>query len=148
MPDYGIDPDGELLPWSWAEERLQSSHEFWLATVRDDGRPDVMPIWALWHDGALWFGTGPGSRKARNIDRDPRVVLTTNDPTEPVILHGTAERLDRAGIESFVPHYQAKYSDSGDLDFFLANAGYRVPPSTVFGMLESAFTSSPTRWTF
>ena len=34
MPGYGTLPateGGGLLPWSWAEERLIRSHDFWLA---------------------------------------------------------------------------------------------------------------------
>jgi hypothetical protein len=36
MPGYGISGPEEgtgLLPWSWATERLSSSHDYWLATV-------------------------------------------------------------------------------------------------------------------
>ena len=46
MPGYGIVGPGEgrgLLPWSWAEERLIASHDYWVATVWPDGRPHVMP---------------------------------------------------------------------------------------------------------
>ena len=41
MPGYGILRPEEgtgLLPWSWADERLRRSHDFWLATVWPDGR--------------------------------------------------------------------------------------------------------------
>ena len=46
MPGYGIvgpDEGRGLLPWSWAEERLIASHDYWVATVWPDGRPHVMP---------------------------------------------------------------------------------------------------------
>lgn len=41
-------PEG-LLPWSWAEQRLTGSHNYWLATIRQDSRPHLMVIWGLWH---------------------------------------------------------------------------------------------------
>src|SRR5215210_1036124 len=44
----------------------------WLTTLNDDGSPHVTPVGALWLDGAFWFQTGAGTRKARNISRDPR----------------------------------------------------------------------------
>src|SRR5262249_17191311 len=56
MPGYGTLPAGEgggLLPWSWAEERLARSHDYWLATVTPDGAPHLMPVWAVWLDGRL-----------------------------------------------------------------------------------------------
>ena len=61
MPGYGIaEPeDGQgLLPWSWAEERLVSSHDYWVATSRPDGRPHLMPVWGVWFDDAWWFSSG------------------------------------------------------------------------------------------
>lgn len=56
MPGYGTLPEGEgdgLLPWSWAEERLVRSHDFWLATVTPDGAPHLMPAWAVWQEGPV-----------------------------------------------------------------------------------------------
>jgi hypothetical protein len=47
MPDNGVVGPAEgrgLLPWSWAEERLIASHNYWVATVWPDGRPHVMPV--------------------------------------------------------------------------------------------------------
>ena len=75
MPGYGTQPEGEgggLLPWSWAEERLVRSHDFWLATVTPHGAPHLMPVWAVWHEGQLWFSSSNGSRKARNLGSEPR----------------------------------------------------------------------------
>jgi hypothetical protein len=34
----------------------------WLATVRPDGRPHVMPVWAIWVDDAFYFVTGTTTR--------------------------------------------------------------------------------------
>ena len=95
MPGYGTLPAGQgrgLLPWAWAEERLTRSHDFWLATVTPDGAPHLMPVWAVWHEGGLWFSSSNGSRKARNLARDPRCSLSTDNPLEPVVAHGRAER--------------------------------------------------------
>ena len=86
MPGYGIvgaDEGIGLLPWSWAEERLLQSKNFWLATRWPDGRPHVMPVWAIWHAGALWFSSSRQSRKARNLAADPRCVLTTEFTGSP-----------------------------------------------------------------
>ena len=47
MSGYGVEEGGELLPWAWALERLTRSHDYWVATSRPDGRPHVMPVWAV-----------------------------------------------------------------------------------------------------
>src|SRR5580704_19411496 len=94
MPGYGMLPAGEgtgLLPWSWAESRLRDSHDYWLATAWPDGRPHVMPVWAVWLDGCLWFSSGGRSRKARNLRARDSCVITTDQAREPVILEGRAE---------------------------------------------------------
>jgi hypothetical protein len=51
MPDYGIARPAAgsgLLPWSWAVERLERSHDYWVATIHPDGRPNVTPVWGVW----------------------------------------------------------------------------------------------------
>lgn len=86
MADKG--PTGELEPqfssedatpraWSEGRQRLEQAEVYWLSTVRPDGRPHVTPLLAVWLGGALYFCTGPHERKAKNLDQNPRCVLTT-----------------------------------------------------------------------
>lgn len=54
MPGYGIKAGEEgLQSWERFEERARESHNYWIATVGDDGRPHVMPVWGLWLDGRV-----------------------------------------------------------------------------------------------
>src|SRR5437764_15356807 len=89
MPGYGIvaETDG-MLPWSWAVQRLERAHDYWVATVWPDGRPHLMPVWGAWFDDCLWFSSDVGSRKARNLAAEPRCVVTTDNALEPVIVEG------------------------------------------------------------
>jgi hypothetical protein len=48
-----------------------------LGTIRADGSPRVSPIEVTLHDGHLFVGMMPGSTKARDVGRDPRVALLT-----------------------------------------------------------------------
>jgi pyridoxamine 5'-phosphate oxidase-like protein len=152
MPDYGVQPAGEgtgLLPWSWAVERLTKSHDYWVATVRPDGRPSVSPVWGGWRDDALWFSCAHASRKSRNLANDPRCTITTDNAFEPVIVEGVAAMVtDHEEIAAFTAAGNAKYEVDYSVEFFAANALYRVAPTVVFGLLEGDFTGSPTRWSF
>jgi hypothetical protein len=154
MPGYGVREPAEgtgLLPWSWAVERLTSSHDYWLATTRPDSRPHIMPVWGVWWDGALWFSSGLRSRKARNLAFRPRCMLTTDNAREPVVLEGAAERVsDRTTIQGFADRVDAKYETSYGADFYDpdVNGTYRVAPAWAFGLTESDFEGSPTRWEF
>jgi PPOX class probable F420-dependent enzyme len=62
-----------------------------LATVVPDGSPHTVPLWVGTHGDQIVFLTGPLSRKARNLRRDPRVALSlapADNPFEPVIIRG------------------------------------------------------------
>jgi len=154
MPGYGILGAGEgsgLLAWSWAVERLARSHDYWVATVWPDGRPHVMPVWGVWLDGSVWFSSSLASRKARNLAHDPRVVVTTDEPRQPVVVEGVAERACEAhDVRAFVEAVNPKYGTDYGPDFFdpTVNACFRLRPSWAFALDEGDFAGSATRWRF
>jgi PPOX class probable F420-dependent enzyme len=153
MPGYGIvdaDQGSGLLPWSWAEQRLASARNYWLATVRPDGRPHAMPVWGVWLDRCLWFSSSLGSRKIRNLRGNPNCVATTEHADDPVVLEGTAEIVtDAAPIAAFLAASNAKYEVDYGIDFLdpAVNATVRIRPRRVFALRHDDFTGSPTRWT-
>jgi hypothetical protein len=152
MPGYGIAGPLEgpgLLPWTWAEQRLVDSHDYWLATVHPAGRPHVTPVWGVWEHGAAWFSSSPQSRKARNIAANPHAVITTDNPLQPVVVEGVADRVvGREAIEQFTAWVNQKYRTEIAVEFFTENACFRLEPRRVFSLDESDFTGTPTRWIF
>ena len=154
MPGYGILPADEgsgLLPWSEAERRLTVAHDYWCATVTPEGWPHVMPVWGVWLDRMIWFSSGLGSRKARNLAADPRCTVTTDDARDPVVLEGEAERVtQRERIAAFLAAVNAKYDAGLSMDFLdpAVNGTYAVRPVTVIALTHGDFTGSPTRWRF
>jgi general stress protein 26 len=69
--------DGCATPWATALEILETAEVFWISTVRDDGRPHVTPLVAVWLEGALYFCTGEGEQKEKNLRHNPHCILTT-----------------------------------------------------------------------
>jgi hypothetical protein len=71
-----------------------------LATLRRDGSPRISGIEADFSDGQLWLGMMPGSRKALDLRRDPRLALhsASVDPPEgdPASWAGDAKLSGRA----------------------------------------------------
>jgi nitroimidazol reductase NimA-like FMN-containing flavoprotein (pyridoxamine 5'-phosphate oxidase superfamily) len=57
--------DRDAVATDWEETRrvLEEAELFWISTVRADGRPHVTPLVAVWLDGAIYFATGPASRR-------------------------------------------------------------------------------------
>lgn len=151
MPGYGIQDENSgrgLLPWSWAEERLAGSRNYWVATTRPSGRPHLMPVWGIWLNNAFYFSTGEQSRKARNLAANPHCVICPEGADEVVVVEGiAAEVTDPAEVSQFAAVYSAKYQFEFDP---AENPIYAVRPQVVFGLIEAAeeFSGSATRWRF
>ena len=70
-----------------------------LATLRGDGSPRISGIEASFDDGELWLGMMPGSRKALDLRRDPRLALhsaSVDPPDDPTGWAGDAKLAGRA----------------------------------------------------
>jgi hypothetical protein len=137
-----------LLPWGPADARLGAAHNYWLGTTRPGGRPHAMPIWGVWLDGALCFGTDRGSRKARNLAGNPACVVHLESGDDVVILEGVAEEVrDPARLGVLDEGYRAKYGmrlseAPGDLSV------WAIRPRVGFAWREKDFPAGATRWTF
>jgi len=70
-----------------------NSRTTWLATVNEDGSPHVTAVGALWLDGGFWFQTGAGTRKGRNVTRDPRCSIAVSIRDADVVVEGDAVRV-------------------------------------------------------
>ena len=70
-----------------------------LATVRQDGRPHVAPVWFDLDGDTVVFTTWHETVKAANLRRDPRVAICVDDQTPPyafVIIEGRADVQEQA----------------------------------------------------
>ena len=97
----------ELAPLDWADVRrtLEANldqepgtggpdhHTFWLATADADGRPHMTAVGAFWLDGKYYFSAGPRTRKARNVERNPKCSLGVAVHGYDVALEGHAHRV-------------------------------------------------------
>jgi Pyridoxamine 5'-phosphate oxidase len=154
MPGYGLRGPREgsgLLTWAWAEQQLIEARNFWLATHWPDGRPHVMPVWAVWLRDALWFSCSKRSRKSRNLANDPRCVLSTENAASPVVVEGSASLVTEIDdLRVLLEAENAKYSTAYGMDMLdpAANSTFRVQPRWAFALRTDDFTGTPTRWIF
>lgn len=153
MPGYGL-PEGNksLLPWSWAEQRLKKSHNYWITTVKPDGSPHTMVVWGLWQDGRFLFSTGSKSRKARNLAKNTNCVVSTEHAHEAVIVEGIAEIADVSARRKLLPAYERKYKfDMSTMKqdiLSMKEPVFAVRPRVAFGLWEKYFVGKSTRWSF
>ena len=61
------------------ERRLQTEQNLWLATVRPNGTPHLVPIWFVWVAGKIYLCTGADSVKVRNLMQNPQVSIALED---------------------------------------------------------------------
>lgn len=166
--------DLPLVEWSRVEARLDrgitqapdtggpNRHTCWLATIDADGSPHVTGVGALWVDGTFWFETGPATRKARNVARDPRCTLSLATQEFDLVLEGEAHRVtDRATVADMAQRWAAegwpaRVDDSGvalTAEFSAPSAGpppwfvYRITPRTATA-LQTVEPGGATRWRF
>lgn len=155
MRNYGVSEAEEgMLSWEWVSGRMSESRNYWVSTTRPDGRPHAAPVWGVWLEDTLYFGTAPGSRKARNLTHNPNVAVHLESGDEAVIVEGVAEELAAPNPSlsaKIIDAYAAKYEDpETGREFHLGSAEglTAVRPSVVFAWLERDFPRTATRWVF
>jgi hypothetical protein len=153
------------LPWSrprdlLARESPEADLTFFLATVRPDGRPHSAGVGAVWVDDALYFVSGPATRKSRNLAGNPACSASVRLPGLDLVLEGEAHRVTDV---STLEHVAAVYRRGGwpaevDGDAFTASftapsAGpapwylYRLTLHSAVGV-AGAEPHGATRWAF
>ncbi len=164
---YGSKP----IPWSRALGQLEATatqtpeeagamKSYWLATVRDDGRPHVTGVGALWVDGMFYFTSGAGTRKSQNLAENPHCVIAVGLDGLDLVVEGTAAKVtDHATVRRLAERYAAQgwpasASDGAiTAEYSAPSAGpppwdlYAVTPVTAFGVATKE-PSGATRWRF
>jgi hypothetical protein len=156
---YGSAP----LEWDRPRDLLSATPTpdvpFFLGTVRD-GRPHAAGIGALWHEDTLWFTSGPGTRKSRDLAAQPRCTISVRLPGVDVVFEGEATRVTDAAT---VADLAARYRDGGwpaqadgdalTAEYSAPSAGpppwhlYRFAVGTAVGVATAA-PYGATRWRF
>jgi hypothetical protein len=147
-------------PWEDGLRQLTEAQIYWICSVREDARPHVTPLMAVWHRDALYFCTGPTEQKAKNLGRNAHCTLVTGCHTMAegldVVVDGDALRVtDEAVLRELATEWESKYGSEWHYDVrndaFHHAAGeawvYEVRPTTVFGFAKGAHASQ-TRWRF
>jgi hypothetical protein len=151
----------------WAPIRDQLAIELlgpetacFLGTTRPDGRPHSAGIGPVWFEGDLYFTSGPGARKARNLAANPHCTLSIRLKGYDLVLEGKAGPIyERDVMENLAKIYRdigwpAEVEGDGfTAPFSAPSAG--PPPWHLFRFtLDTAFAlrtegeEGATRWRF
>lgn len=145
------DPAAVAMPWEEAEGALSAAELYWITTVRADGRPHVTPLIGAWFEGAMHFTTGLQEQKARNLEHNANVALTTGTNAWAqgldVVVEGAAVRVTETdALRRLAAAIEDKYGavwrfDVGDGEFLhtgrMGEAGvFRIEASKVIAFAK------------
>jgi PPOX class probable F420-dependent enzyme len=111
-------------PSERAIARLEAERNIWLASVRPDGRPHLVPLWFVWSGGQIYLCIQAASVKARNMAQSPQVALALESGGDPLVVEGEAALAARPWPDHVVAGFVAKYdwliTDDAEYDALIA----------------------------
>jgi PPOX class probable F420-dependent enzyme len=128
---------------TWREFVLERARTAKVATVRENGRPHVTPVWIDLDGEVVVFTTGARSVKGRDLRRDPRVMICIDDDAPPfafVLIEGVADLSeDLDALRTWATRIGGRYMGADRAEEFGARNGtpgellVRVRPTRVRG---------------
>ena len=91
-----------------------------LATLMEDGSPQVSPVWVELDGDHIIVNSAEGRMKDRNIKRDPRVALSVTDPDNPykrLEVRGRVVEVTTEGADASIDRLAKKYMDKDSYPF-------------------------------
>lgn len=108
--------------WRAIESRFGREQHIWLATVRADGRPHLVPMWFIWLNGRFYIATPSNTQKYYNLVHNQMVSLSLPDPQNVLTIEGEAHIAQRPIIDTAAEYFYHKY----EWDFRYDENGYRL----------------------
>lgn len=97
------------LSWEWVGHRLATDPIYWLVTASPGECPSARPLWGVWLDERLMFGSG-SPRHRRDLASNPNAAIHLGSGTEVVIVEGVIEAVRDFDLRArYVKAYNAKY---------------------------------------
>jgi len=150
FPEGYVNAPKDLLPWSHIEQRLTAAKNYWICSVRPNGRPHAMPVWAVWLDGSIYFDGSPETRHARNIAQNPNVVVHLESGDEVLVVEGVTQvlptvtpELGKMLSQAYITKY-AKEGYSPKPDQWNDSGLFQVRPQVVLAW--TSFADDPTKF--
>lgn len=138
--DYGIPADAEgMLDWAFVDAEMRVARNYWVASVRPDGRPHAVPVWGIWLEGVFYHGGGGQTRKARNLAQNPQITVHLESGDRVVIMEGAVtEVTDPAEVARVDALYVEKYGMEHGTPMWV------LRPDVVFAWTD--YPTTVTRW--
>lgn len=152
FPKGYVDNPASYVDWIWVAAQLTESKNYWLCSVRPDGRPHAVPRWAVFVDGRIYYDGSPETRHARNIAVNPNVSIHLESGDHVIMLEGTTTPAGKPSAEldtKLVEAYRQKYAEHGyspDPGQWDEGGLYVFTPHQCIAW--TSFTENPTKFMF
>jgi len=150
FPHGYVDHPTSTVSWEYVVERLSAAKNYWLCSVRPDGRPHAIPRWGVFVDGKVYYDGSPETRHARNLLENPHVVLHLESGDQAIIAEGACAPVGKPPVElaqRVAANYCAKYEQHGyapQPDQWDEGGLYAFTPRKVLAW--TVFTENPTKF--
>ena len=111
-----------------------------VATVGADGSPQVTPVWVDFDGTHVRFNTAKGRVKVKNLESNPRVALSIQDPENPyryVQVRGRIAETTEKGADAHIDALAKKYLGQDKYPYRKpgeVRVMYKIVPEHVGGM--------------
>ena len=152
FPKGYVDNPTASLTWEYVAQRLSESKNYWLSTVRPDGRPHVVPRWAVYLNGKIYYDGSPETRHAQNLVQNPHVSLHLESGDQVIIAEGLSKPAGKPEpklAQQIAEAYCAKYKQFGyapQPDQWDSGGLYEFTPQKVLAWTK--FNEDPTKFIF
>ncbi|HEY3312726.1 MAG TPA: pyridoxamine 5'-phosphate oxidase family protein [Anaerolineales bacterium] len=150
FPKGYVDNPTSSLNWEYVVQRLAGSKNYWLCSVRPDGRPHSIPRWGVFLDNKLYYDGSPETRHAINLLTNPHVSVHLESGDEALIAEGTcapAGTPEPQFAARLAAEYRSKYEKFGyapEADQWNEGGLYVFKPSKVLAW--TSFMDDPTKF--
>ena len=111
-----------------------------LATIMNDGSPQVTPVWCDFDGKHILVNSAKGRIKDQNMRKHPAVALSIMDPDNPyryLQIRGTVAEITEAGADNHIDRLAKKYLNVDAYPYRSPNEVrviYKITPERIDGM--------------
>ncbi len=101
-------------------EILEAPNFAFVATVRKDGTPHVVPVWVHTDGEKVLLNSSEGRAWPANLERDPRITITvtnSENPYEYVEIRGRVAEKTHEGAKEHIDELAKKYLGADEYPF-------------------------------
>jgi nitroimidazol reductase NimA-like FMN-containing flavoprotein (pyridoxamine 5'-phosphate oxidase superfamily) len=116
------------------DDLLRTERTMRAGTVSPDGWPHVVPLWFVWHDGAIWVNNLRRSKRSRDVEAGSKVALCVDTGVQygelrGAVLYGLfAEATGHAGLLGARRAFAEKYWGGHEVPDIRSHVWLRLEP--------------------